>query len=89
VQPINTFLDDGHAAELILLVVIIEFAVLLWRYLRRGGAPPGQWLSPLVAGASLVLALRLAQGEAAPQFIGLALICAGVAHLAGYRQRWG
>ncbi|CAN0585265.1 unnamed protein product, partial [Ectocarpus sp. 12 AP-2014] len=46
------------------------------------------WLSPLGAGAALVVALWLSQTNAAPQWIGLALTLAGLSHLAGFRRRW-
>jgi hypothetical protein len=85
---LESFLLSGRAAELILLIVALEFAALWWRYRRGDGAPPSRWLSQLLAGAALVAALRLAQGGAGAEAIGLALAVGGVAHLSGYRQRW-
>ena len=88
------FLLSGRAADLILLLVVLEaLALLLWRRRRvtqgRGPQVPlARWLSPLVAGAALVLALRLALTGGSAPLMGLALAVAGVAHLAGYRQRW-
>jgi hypothetical protein len=85
---LDRFLTGGGAANLILVLVLCEFAVLWVRYRRGLGAPPGQWLSPLLAGAALVLALRFFQGGAPPALLGVTLAVAGLAHLMGYRQRW-
>jgi hypothetical protein len=85
---LDDFLLSGRAADFILALVVLE-AVLLGLRARRGGAPAtARWLSPLAAGAALVLALRLALVDAAPALIGAALLAAGVAHLAGYAARW-
>jgi len=87
-QTLESFLLDGRAAELILLIVLFEFVILSLRYWRGSGAPPARWLSQLVAGAALVLALRLFQGGAPVAAMGMALAVGGIAHLLGYRQRW-
>ncbi|EAQ96250.1 hypothetical protein [Congregibacter litoralis] len=85
---IKDFLASGHAAELILVLVCCEFLFLSVRYWRGVGSPPRAWLSPLMAGAFLVIALRLAQSDAPEEFLGLALAAAGIAHLMGYGSRW-
>lgn len=85
---LKNFLASGHAAELILILVCCEFIFLWFRYRRASGPPPRRWLSPLLAGAALVIALRLAQSNAPTELLGLALAVAGMAHLMGYRQRW-
>jgi hypothetical protein len=85
---LESFLNGGHAAELILVLVLCESAVLWLRYRRGEGPAPARWLSPLLAGAALVLALRLAQTDAPAELLGIALAVAGLAHLLGYRQRW-
>ncbi|WP_439106982.1 hypothetical protein [Congregibacter sp.] len=82
------FLASGHAAELILVLVLCELAFLSLRYFRGRGAPPRYWLSPLLAGAFLVIALRLAQSNAPAELLGVVLAAAGVAHLGGYASRW-
>ena len=86
---LEAFLGDGGAAALILGLVAVEFIALALRYRFAGGAPPARWLSPLVAGAALVGALWLAQRDASPLVLGPVLAVAGVAHLLGFRQRWG
>lgn len=85
---VKNFLVSGHAAELILALVCCEFLFLSFRYFRGVGSPPRAWLSPLLAGAFLVIALRLAQSGAPAEFLGLALAAAGVAHFIGYGSRW-
>jgi hypothetical protein len=85
---LEAFLRSGRAADLILLIVFLEAAFLLFLQLRGRAPPPGRWLSPLVAGAALVWALRLALTGGPLPLLGLALAAAGIAHLAGYRQRW-
>lgn len=85
---LESFLTEGHAAELILAIVALEFLLLWWRFRRGGGAPPSRWVSQLVAGAALVTALRLAQGGAQAEWLGMALAVGGIAHLLGFRQRW-
>ncbi|WOJ96431.1 hypothetical protein R0137_14425 [Congregibacter brevis] len=87
-SALDDFLRGGHAAELILLLVFCELLFLSFRCIRGVGAPPRRWLSPLLAGAFLVLALRLAQSGASGEMLGVALAVAGVAHLMGYASRW-
>ncbi|WOJ93518.1 hypothetical protein R0135_17320 [Congregibacter variabilis] len=87
-HDLRAFLVGGHAAELIVALVCCELAFLWFRFRYRAGAHPRQWLSPLLAGAALVVALRLSQSGAPEELLGLALAVAGLAHLMGYRQRW-
>lgn len=85
---LESFLSGGHAAELILALVCCEFLALLLQHRRGRGAPLRHWLSPLLAGAFLVIALRLAQSTAPQELLGLSLAAAGVAHLLGVKSRW-
>lgn len=85
---LERFLSGGHAADLILALVCCELLALLLRQRRGVGAPPRHWLSPLLAGAFLVIALRLAQSNAPQELLGLSLAAAGVAHLLGAKSRW-
>lgn len=87
-NAIEAFIAKGAATDVVLAVVVAELVALLVHW-RRGGAPPRRWLSPLVAGAALVLSLRMALVGAPPLWLGLTLSVAGIAHLAGYRERWG
>lgn len=89
---LEKFLQTGHAADLILLLVFLEGLALFLRHraaARDQRVPVSRWLSPLLAGAALVIALRLALTDGAPGPIALALLVAGLAHLGGARQRWG
>ena len=89
-STVEGFLASGQAAGLVLLIVFLEGGLLLMRHLRARPerASVVSWLSPLLAGAALVVALLLVQSGASPRYLGLALTVAGVAHLMGYRQRW-
>lgn len=66
-----------HLVDLVLAVSLIE---LLWLLLRRPAGLPN--LAPnLLAGLSLILALRLSLVGAGPAWIVLCLVAAGVSHL--------
>ncbi len=78
---------SGRLIDLILALVALE--VLLLHLLRSRGAPPLAALLPnLLAGASLLLALRLALGQASWLWLALALATSLLAHLLDLRQRW-
>jgi len=87
-EALTQYIDSGRATDLILLLMLLEGALLGWRWRCGKGAAPLHWLSQLAAGAALVLALRMALVDAPAHWVGLALLLAGVAHLAGYRARW-
>ena len=72
---------------MILVLIAIEAAALLiWRRLTGNG--PAVVLSNLLAGAALLLAMRLALSGEAPPLVGLALLAGLAAHLADLRARW-
>jgi hypothetical protein len=78
---------SGRLIDIILLLVALE--IFLLRSLRSRGAPPVVALLPnLLAGACLLLALRLALGQASWVWLALALVASLVAHLMDLRQRW-
>ncbi len=83
------FLSGVHAVDLILAIVAFELvAFTLYWHMRRRGIAPAQLLPNLLAGASLLLALRLAlSGYAWPWYVAC-LALAGVANVADLRQRW-
>jgi hypothetical protein len=77
-----SFFSSGLAADLILLVLLAEAALLLaWH--RRGGRGPGPRavLGIVLPGLALVLALRFALTGAAWPWVALALVAAFAAHL--------
>jgi len=86
----NTWLASGHIFDLILAMMALE-AILLGVYChsrQRGLATLGL-LANLVAGASLLLAMRLTLTNAGGELIGLCLTLALVAHLLDLASRQG
>jgi hypothetical protein len=84
----ESLLSGGFMATVVLLVVALEGALLYFRWRRRGAPAPQRWLSQIVAGAFLVLALLVQQLSLHAFAVGACLAAAGLAHLAGYRSRW-
>ena len=83
------FLSGVHVVDLILIVVAAEIVGLTvyWHMTGRGIAP-AQALPNLLAGALLLLALRLAlSGHPWPWYLAC-LALAGLANVADLRQRW-
>lgn len=71
-------------SEVVLAICLIE---LLWFLTRRPAGLPG--LVPnLLAGVSLVLALRLGLGGAGVLWVAACLAAAGVSHVFDLRARW-
>ena len=83
------FLSGVHAIDLILAIVAAEVVVitLYWNATRRGIAP-AQLLPNLLAGALLLLALRLSLSNYAWPWYTACLALAGIANVADLRQRW-
>ena len=92
-MTLEVFLLHGPAAIMVLLLVVLELCARSYAAVSCGEEKSkAAWLSPLVAGVGLAVALaasQLASQESwAPAVIGTALTVAGLAHLAGARQRW-
>lgn len=84
------YLLDGRAVDLILALVAIEgCGILAWRALTGSGPPAAILLPNLLAGASLLLALRFALTGASPGAIAICLAAAFAAHGADLAGRWG
>jgi len=83
------FLSGVHVVDLILAVVAAETVAitLYWRKTGRGIAP-ARLLPNLVAGALLLIALRLALGGHPWPVYTACLALAGVANVVDLRQRW-
>ncbi len=79
---------DGRIIDAILVLVALEALALVAFARRTGRVAPAAILANLLAGASLMLALRLALAGTGWPWIGLALMAALVAHLADLRQRF-
>ena len=80
---------SGRLVDLILLIVVIEAIVLIvyWRATGKGIAPRNL-LPNLIAGALLLLALRLTIADAGWMAIGGCLAAAGVANVVDVMRRW-
>ena len=84
-----TYLLDGRAIDAIMALVAIEGCVLVtWRTLTGRGPSPAALVANLLAGASLLLALRAALSGASPVIISVCLVIALVAHGADIVGRW-
>ncbi|MET0705773.1 MAG: hypothetical protein ABWY82_02855 [Tardiphaga sp.] len=80
---------SGRLVDLILALVVVEVIALAlyWRATRRG-VPLADLLPNILAGAFLLLALRLSLGGFGWQPCCACLAAAGVAHLVDLRRRW-
>ena len=80
---------SGRLVDLILLIVAIEAVVLIvyWRKTGKGIAPRNL-LPNLIAGALLLLALRLTLAQAGWMAICGCLAAAGVANVIDIMRRW-
>jgi hypothetical protein len=80
---------SGRLIDLILVLMLVE-AMLLYVHRRRTGRglPAGDIAVNLVAGASLMLAVRAALTDAAPGWIAACLAVSLFAHLADLAIRW-
>jgi hypothetical protein len=84
-----TYLLDGRAIDAIVALVAIEGCVLVaWRTLTGRGPAPAALVANLLAGASLLLALRAALSGASPMMISVCLMIALAAHGADIVGRW-
>jgi hypothetical protein len=83
------FLSGVHAVDLILAIVAVELvAITLYWHARRRGIAPAHLLPNLMAGALLLLALRLALSDYSWPWYITCLALAGIANVADLRQRW-
>jgi hypothetical protein len=85
----TAFFESAHLVDLTLAIVAAELLAiaLYWRLSRRGIAPR-QLLPNLLAGAFLLLALRLALSGYSWPWYAACLAASGVANIADLRQRW-
>jgi hypothetical protein len=83
-----TWLSDGRAIDLLLVLIAIEAAVLLLVARRPPAVAVSDWLYCLLAGSLLLVALRLALAQLSWHWIALSLALAGLAHIADVRRRF-
>jgi len=80
---------NGHAVDLILLVVAVEAAcAVAWHWRTRRGLSPAAVLSLLLPGVFLLIALRGALVGAGWGWIAVWLLAAFAAHLQDLARRW-
>lgn len=77
---------SGLIFDVILAVVLIECLFLAWLGKQRGLAVL-RWLPGLLAGAALLLALRLVIADAGWSWVASAVGLAGLAHVFDVMQR--
>ncbi|ALV05515.1 hypothetical protein [Roseateles depolymerans] len=86
-HTLSTWTDTTVLLRLCEVVLATSLIELLWFLTRRPAGPPG--LVPnVLAGVSLVLALRLGLGGAGVLWVAACLAAAGVSHLFDLRARW-
>jgi hypothetical protein len=84
------FIHSGRVADLVLLCLVIEAALLgAWRWRTGGGLAWGTIATLVVPGMMLALALRSALTEAWWGWVAMWLGAALVAHLADLHRRIG
>ncbi len=83
------FLSGVHAIDLVLAIVAAEtIAITLYWQATRRGIAPAQLLPNLIAGALLLLALRLSLSDYSWPWYTACMALAGIANVADLRQRW-
>ncbi len=88
-MKLGAIVSLGSLIDLILAGVVLEALVLLAVRRRSGRGPaPAALLASLAAGASLMLAVRLALSADAAAWIPACLIVSLLAHLADLALRW-
>jgi hypothetical protein len=86
----GAFFASGHAADVVLVFIVLEGAWRILRYRQIGrGLSPRQVFWSLLPGFCLVIALRVALTGAWWGWIGAALCVSLVAHLMDMRERAG
>lgn len=82
-------ITNGLAIELILVLVVLEGIALTVYHRMTGRGPSASMLVPnLIAGAALLLAVRLALTDAWWGWLAGALLLALLAHLLDLGMRW-
>ena len=83
------FFRSPHLVDLILAIVAGEvLAIALYWQLSRRGIAPRQLLPNVLAGAFLLLALRLVMSGFSWPWYAACLAASGIANVADLRQRW-
>jgi hypothetical protein len=80
---------SGNLVDVILLLVVGEIValMLLWRWKRRG-IPPADLIPNVLAGAFLLLTVRLVLGGAGWIVCSACLAAGGIVHVIDITRRW-
>ncbi|MGF1605688.1 MAG: hypothetical protein ACFB22_05065 [Rhodothalassiaceae bacterium] len=82
-------IESGRIVDWILVFVALEAAVIFLVHRRTGkGIAPADYLSLLMQGLFIFLALRAALTEAGWQWVALWLLASLAAHLVEITRRW-
>ena len=85
----SDFFASGRLVDLILLIVALEAVVLTIWWTKTGqGIAPRDLLPNLIAGALLLLALRLTLADAGWMPICACLAASGIANVVDITRRW-
>jgi hypothetical protein len=85
----QAFFASGHAVDVAIAVLALEFILIAWLYRRHGRGPrPADLAAALAGGLFLLLAVRFALTGAGWPAIAGALLAALVAHLVDLARRW-
>lgn len=80
---------SGQLVDFILGLVVLEIAAFaLYRRATGGGIPLADFLPNILAGAFLLLALRVQLAEGGWMPVSLCLASAGIAHVVDIGRRW-
>jgi len=83
------FFSGPRVVDLVVAVVGLEvLGITLYWHVTRRGIAPARLLTNLLAGAALLLALRLALSDFAWPWYTACLAIAGIANVTDLRQRW-
>lgn len=86
---LGAWFASGRIVDAILALVVVEAVLLIAYRARTGrGVPTADLLANLAAGATLLLALRIALTGGAWTSVAAALAAALVAHLLDLSRRW-
>jgi hypothetical protein len=88
-EIIAQLIASGRAVDLILGFMVVEgLALAAYQRVTGRGIAPASLAANLIAGGSILLALRAMQSGWGPAAIGACLAVSFAAHLADLRSRW-
>lgn len=86
---LNDLFQDGWLVDFVLVFIAVEYvAVVLLRMTGFNGISVVSYTANCTSGASLMLCLREALGQANAGFMAMMLIISGLAHAVDVWSRW-